>query len=401
MRSTTTTLRLIGLAAFASMASMRICDPMLVELAREFQVTTGHASRVISAFAVAYGVLQLFYGPLGEHLGKIRVVVGATFACSLFSALTALAPTLDLLVLARAAMGAAAAGIIPLSMAWIGDQVPYDKRQETLARLLGATVSGMMAGQWFGGFAAQNFGWRPAFLVLSAVFLMAALLLHRKSRHERRPPSTQGGASDAPITGGRYVRNTLQMLQFPRVRWVLTIVAFEGALAFGPLAFVPSRLVDGFGFSISAAGATMVLYGVGGLVYSQFARRWLGLLGEKGLALAGGTLIACGLLALAWTSQAVFAIAACFVAGLGFYMLHNTLQTQATQMAPDSRSAAVTLFACLLFLGQSCGVLVMAISVDRGSISTAFSIAAAGILVLGGWVSQKVQSRKQLAAGSA
>ena len=145
----------------------------------------------------------------------------------------------------------------------------------------------------------------------------------------------------------------------------------------------------------------MILYGVGGLLYSQFAKRWLGLLGEKGVALTGGALIACGLLALAWTSQAVFAVAACFVAGLGFYMLHNTLQTQATQMAPDSRSAAVTLFACLLFLGQSCGVLAMAISVDRGALATTFSIAAAGILVLGGLVSRRVQSRKQLAAGSA
>lgn len=400
MRSTTTTLRLIGLAAFASMASMRICDPMLVELAREFQVTTGQASRVISVFAVAYGVLQLFYGPLGDRLGKIRVVVGATFACALFSALTALAPTLDLLVVARAAMGAAAAGIIPLSMAWIGDQVPYDKRQETLARLMGATVSGMMAGQWFGGFAAQHFGWRPAFFLLSTVFLVAAILLHRKTRHDHHSQPAEGAAGVASVSGAQYVRNTLRMLRLPRVRWVLTIVTVEGALAFGPLAFVPSRLVDGFGFSVSAAGATMILYGLGGLLYSQFAKRWLGRLGEKGLALTGGALIACGLLALAWTSQAVFAVAACFVAGLGFYMLHNTLQTQATQMAPDSRSAAVTLFACLLFLGQSCGVLVMAISVDRGALATTFSVAAVGILVLGGLISRKVQSRKQIAAGA-
>ena len=57
-------LRLIGLAAFASMASMRVCDPMLVTLSREFQVTTGDAAAVVAAFAVAYGVLQLVYGPL-------------------------------------------------------------------------------------------------------------------------------------------------------------------------------------------------------------------------------------------------------------------------------------------------------------------------------------------------
>ena len=62
-------LRVISLAAFCSMASMRVCDPMLVSLAREFSVTTGDASAVIAAFAVSYGALQLFYGPLGDRLG--------------------------------------------------------------------------------------------------------------------------------------------------------------------------------------------------------------------------------------------------------------------------------------------------------------------------------------------
>ena len=392
MHSTQKTLRLIAVAAFASMASMRICDPMLVDLAREFQATTGDASRVIAAFAVAYGVLQLFYGPLGDRLGKIRVVVAATFACALFSALTAMAPTLQWLVLGRGAMGAAAAGIIPLSMAWIGDQVPYDQRQETLARLMVATVSGMMAGQWFGGMAAQTLGWRTAFMVLSAVFLLAAFMLHRKTRHDPRHRPADGAAA---VSTAQYFRNTLQLIRMPRVRWVLTIVTVEGALAFGTLAFVPSRLVDGFGFSVSAAGATMILYGVGGLIYSHFARRWLGLLGEKGLALTGGTLIACGLLALAWARLPALAIAACFLAGLGFYMLHNTLQTQATQMAPESRGTAVTLFACLLFLGQSCGVLLIAVSVDHGSLAATFSIAAVGILVLSGLISKRVQSRNR------
>lgn len=47
-------LRVMGLAGFASMASMRLCDPMLVVLGQEFHVTTGEASRVVSAFAVAY-----------------------------------------------------------------------------------------------------------------------------------------------------------------------------------------------------------------------------------------------------------------------------------------------------------------------------------------------------------
>ncbi|MCZ8094352.1 MAG: MFS transporter, partial [Acidovorax sp.] len=62
--TTQRTLRFMALAAFTSMASMRVCDPMLPALSQEFNVSTGDASAVIAAFAVAYGLLQLFYGPL-------------------------------------------------------------------------------------------------------------------------------------------------------------------------------------------------------------------------------------------------------------------------------------------------------------------------------------------------
>lgn len=388
-------LRLISVAAFASMASMRVCDPMLVTLSQEFQVTTGDASAVIAAFAVAYGVLQLFYGPLGDRFGKVRVIIGATFACAVFSAVTALAPTMPVLVVSRAFMGAAAAGIIPLSMAWIGDSVAYEQRQETLARLMVATVSGMMAGQWFGGFAVEALGWRWAFAVLSILFLTAATLLLRQMRSTVAGAAAAGDHSAEPAAFSlpAYLATTGRLLRMPRVRWVLAIVVVEGALGFGTMAFVPARMVDGFGLSASAAGGVMVLYGVGGLVYSLMARRWLGLLGEKGLALLGALMIAVGLLLLAWAPVVHLAVVGCFCAGLGFYMLHNTLQVQATQMAPEARGTAVTLFACLLFLGQSLGVLAVAASVDRGWIAQVFSIAAVCVVVLGVLVSHRVKGR--------
>jgi hypothetical protein len=64
-------------------------------------------------------------------------------------------------------------------------------------------------------------------------------------------------------------------------------------------------------------------------------------------------------------------------------MLHNTLQVQATQMAPAARGTAVTLFASSLFFGQSTGVLLMAQSVDMDWLSYAFTAAALGVFILG------------------
>jgi predicted MFS family arabinose efflux permease len=186
---------------------------------------------------------------------------------------------------------------------------------------------------------------------------------------------------------------SLKLLRMPRVRWVLGVTAIEGALAFGTMAFVPSQLVQHLGLSASLAGGLMALYGIGGLAYSQQAKRWLGWLGERGLVLVGSSLVATGLLLLAWTHHIVLGGAGCLLTGLGFYMMHNTLQTQATQMVPEARGSAVTLFACTLFFGQSAGVLVAAQSVDRGWMDWTFTLAAVGMLLLGRVISPQVKAK--------
>ena len=109
----------LALTAFGSGLSMRVNDALLPELSREFGVPLGTASQVIALFAIAYGVAQLFFGPLGDRHGKYRVIRWAASACALTALACALAPDFDMLRLARVAAGATAAAIIPLAMAWI------------------------------------------------------------------------------------------------------------------------------------------------------------------------------------------------------------------------------------------------------------------------------------------
>jgi len=172
---------------------------------------------------------------------------------------------------------------------------------------------------------------------------------------------------------------------------VLSASILEGALIFGAMAFIPTHLHEQFDMSVVFAGTVMMLYGVGGLTYSQFARRWLGWLGgERGLVRTGASMIVLGLLTLAWTHQPALGMLACFSTGFGFYMMHNTLQTQATQMAPHARGTAVTLFACMLFFGQSAGVVTMSFAVDQGWLPYGFSLCALGVAFLGAFVHRLV-----------
>jgi predicted MFS family arabinose efflux permease len=166
-------------------------------------------------------------------------------------------------------------------------------------------------------------------------------------------------------------------------RVILLTVFVEGFLLLGALAFVPTHLHQRNGLPLTLAGAVVMLYGVGGLAYAAMSPMLVRRLGESGLAAGGGVLLGGCLAVVAFTSMPIVAALACFAAGLGFYMLHNTLQVNATQMVPAQRGSSLALFAATLFVGQALGVALAGALVER--IGTAPVIAGgAALLVLVG-----------------
>ena len=123
-----------------------------------------------------------------------------------------------------------------------------------------------------------------------------------------------------------------------------------------------------------------MLFGLGGLIFAILSRQLVGRLGEVGLIIAGALLMGASLLLLALTPFWWLAFPACSGFGLGFYMLHNTLQINATQMAPERRGAAVAAFASCFFLGQAAGV--AAGGTALSSIGTRGVLAASGAFVV-------------------
>ena len=342
---------LLALAGFASMASMRITDAMLPALSLEFARPIADVAQNITVFAIAYGLMQLIYGPLGDRHGALRVISLASLACAIGTLGTALADSLATLLVFRTLNGATAAAIIPLSMAWVGDNVPYEERQVTLIHMLSGTVLGLTAGQLTGGLLADTLGWQSAFFLLTGMFVVSGTLLLTALR--RQPMLVPSRNSTERVT---FLTRLRTILAIAKARHILMLVFLEGLAAFGALAFVASHLHARLGISLTLAGMTLALFGVGGLFFAAIARRVVGRLGERRLASGGGLLMGLGFTGLAWAPLAEAAMVAAFCAGLGFYMMHSTLQTNATQMAPAARGTAMAIFAGCLFLGQSVGV---------------------------------------------
>ncbi|MBV7484327.1 MFS transporter [Bordetella sp. BOR01] len=383
---------LLALAAFVSACAFRICDPMLPRLAADFGASTGQAAATVTAFAIAYGLLQMFFGPVGDRYGKYRVVAVATFACAIGSAGAVLATSLDMLVLCRALSGAAGAGIVPLSMAWIGDNVPYERRQATLARFLTGTIMGMAAGQLAGGWFADTVGWRWAFGALVAGYLIVGILLWREVARQAAAPA----AAVPPRQG--FAAQVRVVLGVPWARIVLATVFVEGLLVFGALAFAPAYLHARFGLSLTAAGAAVAVYALGGLLYTLVAGPILRRLGERGLVRIGGLVLCVAFLTYLLGPAWGWALVASMLAGFGYYLLHATLQTHATQMVPSARGTAVAWFASCLFLGQAVGVALAGLVVDAAGAAALFGTAAALLPLLGGGFAWALRRRVVAAA---
>jgi predicted MFS family arabinose efflux permease len=365
------TIFLLSLAAFASTASMRVTDALLPRLSNEFGVGIATASAVITGFTVAYGAMQLLFGPLGDRYGKLRVIGVAGAVAAVATLACFLAPGFDALVASRLIAGAFCGAIIPLSMAWIGDVVPYEDRQPVLARFLLGQVLGIAGGISAGGFAAEHASWRWPFAAIAVWLGVSAALLLRASLAD---PAHQGAAN------ARFFRNLADVARVPWARVVVVTVFAEGCVVFGALAFIPTHLHFARGFDLASAAMTVVAFSLGGVFFAIFARHVVRRLGEVGLATVGALFLAAGLTAIALSTTREFAALSCLVAGLGFYMLHNTLQTNATQMAPERRGAAMSLFASCLFMGQSAGIALVAALAER--FGTTPVIIGAGIAVL-------------------
>jgi predicted MFS family arabinose efflux permease len=376
--ATSSAVNLLSFASFFSGAALRICDGLLPRLASDFAITPGTAGRVVLTFAIAYGVSQLVFGPLGDRYGKARVMCAALFACALTSLACALAPGFEALVRLRIFWGIAAAGVIPLAIAWIGDAVHYEQRQATLARLLMGTLSGMTAGQLGGGlFADTPLGWRGAFGALCVGYVVVAVLLLARLRTIPAAPPVRSEGRFA------FAQQLGSVLAIPWARVVVLAVFAEGVFLLGPLAFLPAYLHQRFGLSLSVASSFIALYAVGGLLYAMVARHVVRRFGERRMVLAGGVVMGLGFLAWYATPIAWIAAPVALLIGFGTYLFHNTLQTNATQMAPAMRGTGMALFAFCFFNGQAIGVSLAGLAYDHGGPLPLLVVPALALPLLG------------------
>src|SRR5262245_13384754 len=217
---------------------VRSTDSLLPQLATDFAVTLGVASIIVSGYSLMHGSMQFVIGPVGDRFGKYRMIAIMCGLTSLIVLGCALAQSLTWLTLARIGSRMTAAWIIPLGMAWIGDGVPAERRQQVLGRYLSGQIIGQLFGQAAGGIIGDLFGWRAMFFVLAATLAVAALALFRELGVN--PLTRPAPRVERPWRG--FIAEYSVVLREPWARIVILAVAVEAALVWGAFAYVGADL---------------------------------------------------------------------------------------------------------------------------------------------------------------
>jgi predicted MFS family arabinose efflux permease len=378
--------------AFASGFALRAIDPIVLPVAGHFAVSPAAAALLNTAYALPYALAQPLLGPLGDRFGKVRCIQVCVVVLALMLAAGAFAASFEVLLATRIGAGIFAGGLIPLVIAGLGDTYDMSERQVMIGRMLFAIIAGQMLGSIVSGFANDAFGWRSSLVVAAAIGALATAIAWLGMSAADEAARNQSG-SIASLYG--------RVLANPKSLWLIGAVAVEGAFFYGLFPFMGELLLAMARSSATsiAAETGMVLgaFGIGGLLYALSVRVLLRRLGMRRLCLLGSAAAAVGYVALAFAPSWPLAAAAMFLAGLSFYMLHNSLQTEATELAPSARGSAVALFACGFFIGQGLGPLVFGALLHGLGPRPALVAVAAVIVVLGRVVVTQVVARRVVA----
>ena len=325
----------------------RIVDPLVTAIAADFVMPVAMVALLASAYTLPFSFSQPLLGPVGDAIGKSLMIRIALALLAVFLLASAFAPTFTTLFWVRIFAGMAGAGIIPLSFALIGDTFAIAVRQVAMSRFLASTLVGQLVGSSAAGLLAEWIGWRWVLGLSAAIAFLAAiaavLWLPRASQ-----PSQ-------PIDIREILRRYGRVLQNPRAYICFTSVFLEGGAIYGVTPFIGDIMQQRQIGGLREAGFAVAGLGLGGLLYTLAVPLILKVATRPQMMRAGGILAGLSLMSLAFPLNAIGVSGVMVCLGIGFFLMHNSIQTEVTELLPAARASCFALHAFSFYLGQSVG----------------------------------------------
>ena len=233
---------LLGLALCVLLPSLGTSSANvgLPSMAASFAASFQDVQWIVLAYLLAITTLIVGVGRLGDLLGRRRLLLAAILLFAVGSLLCGVAPTLELLIAARALQGVGAAGMLALTMAFVAQTVPKARIGRAMGLLGTMSAVGTALGPALGGVLIAGFGWRAIFLVNVPLGLFALFLAFRALPIDRRAAPADSTRFDylgtllLALTLGAYaLAMTIAGGGFGPVTLTLMLAAVAGLVLFG------------------------------------------------------------------------------------------------------------------------------------------------------------------------
>ena len=186
----------LSLSMLLSSLGTSIANVGLPTLAQAFNASFQDVQWVVLAYLLAITTLIVSVGRLGDTIGCRGLLLAGIFLFTMASLLCGAAPTLWLLIAARAAQGLGAAIMMALTMAFIGETLPKARTGSAMGLLGTMSAIGTALGPSLGGVLIAVLGWQAIFLINVPLGLLAYLLAYRYLPIDRREPKADRAGFD-------------------------------------------------------------------------------------------------------------------------------------------------------------------------------------------------------------
>ncbi len=184
-------LALLALLSAFTPLSIDLYLPALPVIAVDLHGTAGDIQLTLSAFMIAFGLGQIFYGPAGDRFGRRPVILGGLSVYVVVSIGCAFADEAMHLVVLRLFQGLAACGSVVLARTMVRDLAEREQAARAMSLMMACSSIAPMLAPLLGGQILWYVGWRAIFWTLSGIGFVALLLAYFRLPETLRPEYRQ------------------------------------------------------------------------------------------------------------------------------------------------------------------------------------------------------------------
>ncbi|WP_026182578.1 MFS transporter [Leeia oryzae] len=330
---------------FSTFALLYGFQPLMLVFSQAFDLSPAQASGVVSASTGALALSLIPASLAADRFGRKPLMNAALALSAILTLLAAFADSFGQLLVLRALLGIAMAGLPAAAMAYLSEEIEPQSLGQSMGLYIAGSALGGMGARFLSSALAGMYGWQVAVGVLGGIGMVAAVLFWKFL-----PPSRH--FKPAAIDARQFVQDVQMHFKDPGLRWLFAVsftlmgcfVSLYNYLAYR-LAAAP------FGLSHGQIGLVFTLY-ILGMVGSTWSGRWADRVGRRNVLWLMPLLMVAGLL-LTLSDQLAWVMVGVGVFTFGFFGAHSVASSWVGRRVVKARALASAMYLFFYYLGSS------------------------------------------------